>query len=63
MPLNLDTCIAGVFTPGNIGASSGQTPVAPVVPSLLDPENYDADAVTYSHDHTKFYNSMYSGLG
>lgn len=58
-----DLCIAGVFTPGNIGASSGQTPVQPTVPSLEDPDNYDPDAVTYSHDHTKFYNSFYSGLG
>ena len=30
MPLNLDSCIAGVFTPGNIGASSGLPPVEPV---------------------------------
>jgi hypothetical protein len=34
MPLNLDSCIAGVFTPGNIGASSGLPPVQPIVPSL-----------------------------
>lgn len=37
MPLNLDSCIAGVFTPGNIGASSGLPPVAPIVPSLSGP--------------------------
>ena len=30
MPINLDSCIAGVFTPGNIGASSGLPPVEPV---------------------------------
>lgn len=59
MPLDLDSCITGLFTPGNIGASSGQTPVQPVVPSLLDPDNYDPDAVTYSLDHSKFYNSAY----
>jgi hypothetical protein len=59
----MDTCITGIFVPGNIGASSGQTPVQPVVPSLLDPENYDPESVTYSHDHSKFYNSFYSGLG
>jgi hypothetical protein len=53
-----DICIAGIFTPGNIGASSGQTPVNPTVPSLLDPETYDPEAVTYSHDFSKFYNSM-----
>jgi len=34
MPLNLDSCITGIFVPGNIGASSGQTPVQPIVPSL-----------------------------
>lgn len=53
-----DVCIAGIFTPGNIGASSGQTPVDPVVPSLLDPDNYDPEAVTYSHTFSRFYNSM-----
>jgi hypothetical protein len=34
VPLNLDSCIAGIFTPGNIGASSGLPPVQPIVPSL-----------------------------
>lgn len=62
MPLDLDSCITGVFVPGNIGASSGQVPVQPVVPSLLDPEAYDPDGVTYSKDFSKFYNSFYSGL-
>lgn len=62
MPLNLDSCITGVFTPGNIGASSGQTPVDPSVPTFEDPDTYDPDAVTYSHDYSKFYNSFYSGL-
>lgn len=61
MPLNLDTCITGVFTPGSIGASSGQTPVTPSVPSLLDPETYDPDDPTYSYDFSKFYNSFYMG--
>jgi len=32
MPLNLDSCITGVFVPGNIGASSGQTPVVREMP-------------------------------
>lgn len=32
MPLNLDTCITGIFIPGNIGASSGQVPVVRVMP-------------------------------
>jgi hypothetical protein len=34
MPLNLDSCITGIFTPGNIGASSGLPPVAPTMPPL-----------------------------
>jgi hypothetical protein len=29
VPIHLDSCIAGVFTPGNIGASSGLPPVEP----------------------------------
>jgi len=32
MPLNLDSCITGIFVPGNIGASSGLPPVVRVVP-------------------------------
>jgi hypothetical protein len=63
MPTNLDSCITGIFVPGNIGASSGQTPVEPTIPTLIDPDAYDPDAVTYSHDYTKFYNSFYQGLG
>lgn len=59
MPLNLDSCINGLYTPGNIGSSSGQTPVQPTVPSLLDPDNYDPDSVEYSLDYTRFYNSGY----
>lgn len=57
----LDDCISGTFEPGNIGASSGQTPVEPSVPTLLDPDNYDPAAVTYSLDFSKFYNSFYAG--
>jgi len=34
MPINLDSCITGIFVPGNIGASAGQVPVAPTVPSF-----------------------------
>ena len=59
MPINLDSCITGIFVPGNVGASSGQVPVQPVVPSLLDPEDYDPDAVTNSLVYSKFYNSNY----
>lgn len=57
----LDSCISGTYTPGNIGASSGQEPVQPTVPSLLDPETYDPEAVTHSLDFSKFYNSFYMG--
>lgn len=32
MPINLDSCITGIFVPGNIGASSGLPPVVRVVP-------------------------------
>lgn len=58
MPI-LDSCIANIFEPGNIGADSGQTPVSPPVPSFIDPDTYDPDAVEYSLDYSKFYNSGY----
>jgi hypothetical protein len=58
----LDLCITGTFTPGNIGASSGEAPTQVVLGSLLDPENYDPESVTYSLDFTKFYNSGYAFL-
>jgi len=61
MPLDLDSCIAGVFTPGNIGASSGQTPVEPVVPTLIDPDDLNPEATDYALDFTKFYNAFYAG--
>jgi len=61
MPINLDSCITGIFTPGNIGASSGLPPVQPVAPSFEDPEDYDPDAVEYGLDFSKFYNSLYVG--
>jgi len=32
MPLDLDSCITGIFVPGNIGASSGLPPVVRVMP-------------------------------
>lgn len=59
----LDSCIANIYEPGNIGASSGQAPASPIVPSLLDPENYNPGDVTYSLDYSKFYNSAYFLLG
>lgn len=57
----LDNCISSIFEPGNIPASSGTTPVVVVIGSLLDPDDYDPEAVTYSLDFTKFYNSGYLG--
>lgn len=61
MPIDLDSCIAGIYTPGNIGASSGQPPVQPTVPSLEDPEAYDPAAVEYGLDFTRYYNSFHVG--
>ena len=34
MPVNLDSCITGIFVPGNIGASSGLPPVERVMPPV-----------------------------
>lgn len=58
---NLANCINAVFEPGALGASSGEPPVQPTLGSLLDPENYDPNAQTYSLDFSKFYDSMYAG--
>jgi len=38
MPINLDSCITGIFVPGNIGASSGLPPVVRVVPPAEGPK-------------------------
>lgn len=57
----LDSCINNMWEPGNIGASSGEPPTVIRPGSLLDPDNYDPDAVTYSLDFSKFYNSPYTG--
>jgi len=32
VPINLDSCITGIFVPGNIGASSGLPPIVRVIP-------------------------------
>lgn len=61
MPI-LDTCIANTYEPGNIGASSGQTPVSPSIPTFIDPDDFDPDSVTASLDFSKFYNSQYIGV-
>lgn len=57
MPL-LDSCINATFEPGNIGSSIGTTPVVITPGSLYTPDSYDPAAVTYSHEFSKFYNSM-----
>lgn len=59
----LDNCIAGIFEPGNIGSDTGEPPIIPIVGSLLDPDNYDPESVTYSLDFSKFYNGGYFFLG
>lgn len=58
MPTSLDSCIANLFFPGNIPADAGHPPTTPTLGTLLDPDNYDPEAVTYSHDFSKFYNSF-----
>jgi hypothetical protein len=59
MPV-LDSCIDGIFTPGNIGASSGAPPTQPVVGSVYDPNDPSyVSEVTPSLDFTRFYNSQY----
>lgn len=58
----LDSCITSVYEPGNIGSSSGMPPVVVTPGSLLDPNNYDPESVTYSLDASKFYNFFYYGI-
>ncbi len=53
----LDSCINSVFEPGNIGSSTGTTPVVITPGSLLDPDSYDPSVQTYSHQFQFFYNS------
>jgi hypothetical protein len=43
VPLNLDSCITGIFVPGNIGASSGMPPVVRVVPP---PDGHTVPTIT-----------------
>lgn len=61
---SLDFCIDGMFTPGNIGASSGEPPPEGTVGSILDPDdpNYVNNVATWSLDQSKFYNSFYMGV-
>jgi len=58
MPGALDSCISNVYEVGNIPASSGTPPVRVVVNPDIDPD-YDPDAVIYSLDYMKLYNSGY----
>lgn len=60
MPI-LDSCVNAVFEPGNIGSSSGEPPLVIVQPTLERPDNYNPEAVQYSLDFSKFYNSYYLG--
>ncbi len=60
MPL-LDDCVNEQFEPGNIGASTGLTPVIVTPGSLYSPDDYPVDSVIYSLDFSKFYDSMYLG--
>jgi hypothetical protein len=60
-----DTCISGLFTPGAINASPGLDPTRVIVPSFLDPEDYDPTdpSILYSLNFSKFYNAMYYHYG
>lgn len=65
MPINLDSCIAGIFIPGNIGASSGQTPVERVVPSF-EVGNYGAGTargVGTAHGDTGTFSTIGTAAG
>lgn len=55
----LDDCINSVFEPGNIGSSAGTTPTVISPGSLYTPDDFPWTTwTTYSHDFSKFYNSM-----
>ena len=58
MPGSLDSCINNVFEDGNIPASAGTGPVR-IVATPDIPDDYDPDAMEYSLDFTKLYNSGY----
>jgi hypothetical protein len=58
MPV-LDSCVNAVFEPGNIGSSSGTPPTVVTPGSLYNPDTFPWETFTeYSHDFSKFYNSM-----
>lgn len=58
MPI-LDNCITAIFEPGNIGASSGTTPIVIRPPSLYPPDDYPVDDVQWSFNFSRFYDSAY----
>lgn len=60
MPL-LDYCINSVYEPGNIGANSGLPPLVIRPGTLYTPETYDPEAVEYSLNFSRFYDSAYVG--
>lgn len=58
----LDHCINSVYEPGNIGSSSGETPVVIRPGTLYTPNNYPVDSVEYSLNFSRFYDSAYLGM-
>lgn len=55
----LDHCINAIFEPGNIGSSSGETPVVVSPGSLYTPDTFPWDTFTeYSHQFQFFYNAF-----
>jgi len=57
----LDSCVNSIFEPGNIGASSGETPTTVRPGTLYTPDSYPFDTVEYSLNFSRFYNSGYIG--
>ena len=60
MPV-LDSCITSRFEPGNIGASSGTTPIIIRPGTIYDPDDVLPDDAEYSMNYSLFYNSGYIG--
>jgi hypothetical protein len=57
----LDSCVTSVYEPGNIGSSSGTTPVVIRPGTLYTPIDYDPETVEYSLNFSRFYDSAYIG--
>jgi len=60
MPV-LDSCVTSLYEPGNIGASSGSTPIVIRPGTIYDPEDYPAETIEWSMVYSRFYNSAYVG--